>query len=83
MTFRQDGEFRAGHIPGAIHRELGALAGLTADAPTGVVVMCGHGERAMTAASLLRRAGHEGLAVLAGGAGDWLAATGKPLEEGA
>jgi 3-mercaptopyruvate sulfurtransferase SseA len=35
------------------------------------------------AASLLQRAGHSGLAVLAGGAGDWSAATGKPLEEGA
>jgi len=45
-------------------------------------VMCGHGERAMTAASLLRRAGHSGLAVLAGGAGDWSAATGRPLAEG-
>jgi len=44
-------------------------------------VVCGHGERAMTAASLLRRAGHAGLAVLAGGAGDWSAATGRPLEE--
>ena len=28
--------------------------------------MCGHGERAMTAASLLQRAGHRGLAVIAG-----------------
>jgi len=47
------------------------------------VVMCGHGERAMTAASLLQRAGHDGLAVLAGGAADWAAATGRPLQEGA
>jgi hydroxyacylglutathione hydrolase len=37
----------------------------------------------MTAASLLQRAGHQGLAVLAGGAGDWAAATGQSLEEGA
>ena len=51
-------------------------------APAGAVVMCGHGERAMTAASLLQRAGHRGLAVLAGGAGDWAAATGQPLQEG-
>ena len=46
------------------------------------VVMCGHGERAMTAASLLQRAGRRGLAVLAGGAGDWAAATGRSLQEG-
>jgi rhodanese-related sulfurtransferase len=44
--------------------------------------MCGHGERAMTAASLLQRAGHRGLAVLAGGATDWAAATRRPLQEG-
>jgi rhodanese-related sulfurtransferase len=44
--------------------------------------MYGHGERAMTAASLLQRAGHRGLAVLTGGAGDWADATGQPLREG-
>ena len=37
---------------------------------------------AMTAASLLQRAGHRGLAVLTGGAGDWADATGQPLREG-
>jgi rhodanese-related sulfurtransferase len=45
--------------------------------------MCGHGERAMTAASLLQRAGHRGLAVLSGGAPDWAASAGQPLQEGA
>jgi hypothetical protein len=29
------------------------------------------------------RAGHDGLAVLAGGAAGWAAATGRPLQEGA
>jgi hydroxyacylglutathione hydrolase len=52
------------------------------DAPAGTVVMCGHSERAMTAASLLQRAGRRGLAVLAGGAGDGAAAAGRPLREG-
>jgi len=42
-------------------------------------VMCGHGERAMSAASLLARAGHHGLAVLDGGPDQWSAATGRPL----
>jgi hydroxyacylglutathione hydrolase len=37
----------------------------------------------MTAASLLQRAGHTDLAVLAGGPGDWAEATGHPLVEGA
>jgi hydroxyacylglutathione hydrolase len=82
LDVRQTGEYQAGHIPGAIHCELGALAATAPAVPDGAVVMCGHGERAMTAASLLRRAGHSGPAVLAGGAADWSAATGRPLEEG-
>ncbi|MGH3254277.1 MAG: MBL fold metallo-hydrolase [Streptosporangiaceae bacterium] len=81
LDVRQDSEYRAGHIPGAVHIELGDLPGLPQAAPEGAVVMCGHGERAMTAASLLQRAGHRGLAVLAGGPGDW-AAAGRPLQEG-
>jgi hydroxyacylglutathione hydrolase len=43
--------------------------------------MYGHGERAMTAASLLQRAGRCGLAVLDGGAPAWAAATVQPLQE--
>jgi len=83
LDVRQAAEYAAGHVPGAVHVELGDLAARAQDAPAGAVVMCGHGERAMTAASLLQRAGHDGLAVLAGGAADWAAATGRPLQEGA
>jgi rhodanese-related sulfurtransferase/glyoxylase-like metal-dependent hydrolase (beta-lactamase superfamily II) len=82
LDVRQAAEYTAGHVPGAVHVELGDLPGRVQDAPGGAVVMCGHGERAMTAASLLQRAGRPGLAVLAGGAGDWAAATGRPLQEG-
>ena len=82
LDVRQAAEWGSGHIPGAVHVELGDLPGRIQDAPAGAVVMCGHGERAMTAASLLQRAGHDGLAVLAGGAPDWAAATGRPLRKG-
>jgi glyoxylase-like metal-dependent hydrolase (beta-lactamase superfamily II) len=82
LDVRQDAEYAAGHVPGAVHVELGDLPARTQAAPAGAVVMCGHGERAMTAASLLQRAGRHGLAVLAGGAADWAAATGQPLQEG-
>ena len=41
--------------------------------------MCGHGERAMTAASLLARAGHHDLRVALGGPKDWRRATGQAL----
>ncbi|MFE9882871.1 rhodanese-like domain-containing protein [Streptomyces sp. NPDC005784] len=81
LDVRQDAEYRTGHIPGATHAELGTLAGHTA--ADGTVVMCGHGERAMTAASLLVRTGTRGLAVLAGGADDWAKDTGRNLEDGA
>ena len=82
LDVRQAAEYASGHIPGAVHVELGDLPARIPDSPAGAVVMCGHGERAMTAASLLQRAGHRGLAALAGGAQDWAAATGQPLREG-
>ncbi|MER7468762.1 MBL fold metallo-hydrolase [Streptomyces sp. NPDC097981] len=83
LDIRQAAEHTAGHIPDAVHIELGDLATRADETPQGAVVACGHGERAMTAASLLQRAGHRGLAVLDGGPGDWAKATGRTLEEGA
>ncbi|ABH00866.1 possible hydrolase (plasmid) [Rhodococcus jostii RHA1] len=84
LDIRQRPEYLAGHLPGAVHIELGALAGRVDDLPREpTVVMCGHGERAMGAASLLERAGHRQLTVLAGGPDDWAAATGRTLETGA
>ena len=84
LDIRQDNEFAAGHIPGAVHVELGDLATGTAAVPSRpTVVMCGHGERAMGAASLLARAGHRDVAVLDGGPTDWAEATGQTLEGGA
>jgi rhodanese-related sulfurtransferase len=47
-----------------------------------LVVMCGHGERAMTGASVLERAGHRDLAVVHGGPDDWAVATGRRLATG-
>jgi len=47
------------------------------------VTMCGHGERAATAASVLERAGHTAVTVLPGGPPEWAAATGLALESGA
>jgi hydroxyacylglutathione hydrolase len=79
LDVRQEAEWASGHVPGAIHVELGALPEATLpDVPT--TVMCGHGERAMTGASLLAAAGHRHLSVLAGGPNDWSAATGIGLQ---
>jgi len=81
VDVRQADEHATGHLPAARLIELGSLAEhATAlpDAPT--TVMCGHGERAATAASLLERAGHHDLSILDGGPADWAAATGRPLD---
>ena len=82
LDVRQASEVADGHLPGALAIELGALTGdrLPAELPQGpVTVMCGHGERAMTAASLLARAGHQDLRVAIGGPADWRRATGQAL----
>jgi rhodanese-related sulfurtransferase len=82
LDVRQASEVADGHLPGAVAVELGALGGdrLPAQLPQGPVsVMCSHGPRAMTAASLLARAGHKDLSVVHGGPRDWQRATGKAL----
>ncbi len=80
LDVRQEGEFASGHLPGAVHIELGSLP-IAGDVPPGpLTVMCGHGERAMTAASLLERAGQRDLTVVLGGPSDWVTVTGQPLE---
>lgn len=81
LDVRQRSEHAAGHLPGAELVELGDLAGRAGDLPAGAaVVMCGHGERAATAASLLERAGRTDLSILVGGPADWAAATGRELD---
>jgi rhodanese-related sulfurtransferase len=83
LDVRQRSEYTAGHIPGASNVELGLLTEAKAPAVAdGTAVMCGHGERAMTAASLLERAGQRGLAVVVGGPADWAERTGQTLATG-
>ncbi|MEU8206430.1 MBL fold metallo-hydrolase [Streptosporangium sp. NPDC049046] len=81
IDVRQESEFQTGHLPDADNVELGRIGAFTpTDGP--VVVMCGHGERAATAASLLRRRGHQAVRILSGGPADWSRLTGIPLERG-
>jgi hydroxyacylglutathione hydrolase len=81
LDVRQASEVADGHLPGAVTVELGTLAdGPPSELPRGpLTVMCGHGERATTAASLLERAGHKDLRVARGGPQDWQRATGQAL----
>jgi hydroxyacylglutathione hydrolase len=71
LDVRQDAEFAAGHLPGAAHVELGALTDRVALPVGPLAVVCGHGERAMTAASLLARLGHADVSVVEGGMSAW------------
>jgi hydroxyacylglutathione hydrolase len=83
VDVRQASETTTGHLPGAHLIELGDLTAHARDLPRGpVTVMCGHGERAATGASLLERAGHTDVAILAGGAHDWAEAAGRTLDTG-
>jgi glyoxylase-like metal-dependent hydrolase (beta-lactamase superfamily II)/rhodanese-related sulfurtransferase len=78
IDVRQRSEYETGHVPGAIHIELGSLA--HSAVPHGpVTVMCGHGERAMTGASILTGRGHRDVTVLDGGPDTWAEWSGLPL----
>jgi hydroxyacylglutathione hydrolase len=84
VDVRQAAEYRDGHLPGARNVELGSLSQIApALAGQPVVTMCGHGERATSAASVLERAGHTRVAILPGSPEDWSRAAGRPLEAGA
>jgi glyoxylase-like metal-dependent hydrolase (beta-lactamase superfamily II)/rhodanese-related sulfurtransferase len=81
VDVRQRNEYDAGHVPGSLHIELGSLSYAADQVPDGpVTVMCGHGERAMSGASILAARGRGEISVLLGGPEDWADATGRPLE---
>ena len=81
VDVRQASETAAGHLPGAHLIELGSLPEHAGGLPREpVAVMCRHGDRATTAASVLERAGHSEVAILAGGPHDWAAVTGRELQ---
>jgi hydroxyacylglutathione hydrolase len=80
IDVRQADEYATGHVPGARNTELGAVATVALE-PRPVTVMCGHGERAMSAASILAARGFE-VDVLAGGPDDWAETSGQDLESG-
>ena len=81
IDVRQHNEYVSGHLPSAINIELGLVVDAAIDIPAGpVTVMCGHGERAMSAASILTARGHRNVSVLAGGPEDWAKITDLELE---
>jgi glyoxylase-like metal-dependent hydrolase (beta-lactamase superfamily II)/rhodanese-related sulfurtransferase len=80
LDVRQASEVALGHLPGAVTVELGALDGGDGLPAGPLTLMCAHGERAMTAASLLERAGRCDLRVVTGGGpAEWSQITGRRL----
>jgi hydroxyacylglutathione hydrolase len=83
VDVRQRPEHEAGHVVSSTNIELGTLTTAPEQVAAGPVLLhCGHSERAMSAASLLERAGHTEVAVLDGGPTE-LATAGHGLEAGA
>jgi len=67
VDVRQAAEFLASPVPESINVELGDLEKRTSELPGGrLLLMCGHGQRAMTAASLLERSGRTDVSVFRG-----------------
>ncbi len=84
LDIRQRNEYAIGHLPDALHVDLGELQSRFASVPRKpITVMCAHGERAITAASLLDRRGFRDVSVMLGGPEDWSRVTGRPLSTGA
>ena len=84
VDVREPGEFKGGHIPNARNIPLGQLAERARDLDKlkgkPVVLACASGNRSMTAAGTLRKAGFEQVVSLSGGMAAWQQA-GMPVEK--
>jgi hydroxyacylglutathione hydrolase len=68
LDVREDDEWRAGHIPDAVHIPGALLPDRIGEVPAGpVLVVCGSGYRSAIAASVLLAAGREDVAHVVGG----------------
>ena len=81
IDVRFDSEWESGHVPEAVHMELGELPkGLdTLSRERHHATVCAAGVRASTAASILERGGIEDVSVLLGGTSAWQMA-GLPMD---
>jgi rhodanese-related sulfurtransferase len=79
LDVREDGEWSAGHVPGATHIPMGDLSGRTGELPADqeIYVICRSGHRSARVTQALNGAGWQAVNV-AGGMQDW-AAAGRPM----
>ncbi len=84
VDVREESEFAAGHLPGAIHISKGVLErdieAKVPDASTPLVLYCGGGFRSVLAAEALQRMGYTNVISMDGGWSGWTAA-GYPTEK--
>jgi rhodanese-related sulfurtransferase len=75
VDVRSGVEYRAGHVPGAVHIPFWSAPWRGREVPAQpddeVVVYCGHGPRAMMAAAALRRLGFTNVRLLRGHWAKW------------
>ena len=81
LDVREDGEYRRGHLPGAIHIPLRQLPARARTLPRNVryAVICQSGSRSRSATDFLIAQGFDGTVSVRGGIGAW-ARGGRPLE---
>jgi rhodanese-related sulfurtransferase len=82
VDVREDDEWQAGHVAGALHLPLSELPWRATElpgAPAQLVLVCRVGGRSQMLAEALAARGHDAVANLAGGLEAWVAA-GLPLE---
>jgi rhodanese-related sulfurtransferase len=75
LDVREDGEWDAGHIPGSVHEPYHDIHAIPDGIDPGrpIAVMCGSGQRAAVAASLLQRYGaRQVIHVVEGGVPLWM-----------
>ena len=75
VDVREDGEFAAGHLPGAVHIGKGVIErdieAKVPDPATPLVLYCGGGFRSALAADALQKMGYTNVISMDGGWRDW------------
>ena len=84
LDVREPWEWQSGRVPGAVHIPLGQLVARVGEVPRDrpIAVICGHGQRSLSATEFLLRSGYPEVSSVAGGTTAW-AMSGRELERDA